>query len=189
LSTGELTDRRRVVLPATAALGGMVIPVILYLLLNPSGDAAHGWGIVIGTDTAFLLGALALVGPAHPTQLRVLLLSVTVFDDAVAVTVIGVAYSDALDLLALAVAAACLLALALFSRRGEWRASVYVLLTAVLWVATLESGLHPSIAGMAAGLVIASRAPRRTDVEQAATLFRAFRQAPLPEVGRSAVRG
>ena len=189
LSTGELTDRRRIALPATAAAGGMLVPALLYLLLNPSGDEAHGWGIVIGTDTAFLLGALALVGPAHPTQLRVLLLSITVFDDAVAVTVIGVAYSGALDAVALAVAAAALAALALVSRAGEWRASVYVVLTGVLWVATLESGLHPSIAGMAAGLVIASRPPRRGDVERAARLFRAFRQAPLPEVGRSAARG
>jgi Na+/H+ antiporter NhaA len=189
LSIGELTDRRRIVLPATAALGGILIPVILYLLLNPSGEASNGWGIVIGTDTAFLLGALALVGPACPTQLRVLLLTLTVFDDAVAVTVIGVAYSDALDPVALAVAAAALVALAVLSGRGEWRASLYALLAVVLWIATLESGLHPSIAGMAAGLAIAARRPRRQEVERAASLFRAFRQAPLPDVGYSAAKG
>jgi len=189
LSVGELTDRRRIVLPATAALGGMLVPIVLYLLLNPSGEAANGWGIVIGTDTAFLLGALAIVGPTCPTQLRVFLLTVTVFDDAVAVTVIGVAYSDAIDLAALAVAATCLVALALFSRRGEWRASVYLLLTVVLWIATVQSGLHPSIAGMAAGLVIAARAPHRREVEHAASLFRAFRQSPLPGVGHSAAKG
>lgn len=189
LSLGELTDRRRIVLPATAALGGMVVPIALFLLLNPSGEATNGWGIVIGTDTAFLLGALALVGPACPTQLRVFLLTLTVFDDAVAVTVIGVVYSDAIDLPALAVAAGCLAALALFSRYGEWRATVYLLLSAALWVATLESGLHPSIAGMVAGLVIAARAPRRQDVERAASLFRAFRQSPLPDVGYSAAKG
>ncbi len=189
LSVGELTDRRRIVLPATAALAGMLVPIALYLSLNPSGEASNGWGIVIGTDTAFLLGALALVGPACPTQLRVFLLSITVFDDAVAVTVIGAAYSDALDPLALAVAAACLAALALLGRLGEWRASVYVLLAVVLWVATLESGLHPSIAGMAAGLAIAARLPRRHEVEHAASLFRAFRQSPLPDVGNSAARG
>ena len=189
LSLGELTDRRRIVLPATAALGGMVVPIALFLLLNPSGEATNGWGIVIGTDTAFLLGALALVGPSCPTQLRVFLLTLTVFDDAVAVTVIGVVYSDAVDLPALAVAAGCLAALALFSRYGEWRATVYLLLSAALWVATLESGLHPSIAGMVAGLVIAARAPRRQDVERAASLFRAFRQSPLPDVGYSAAKG
>jgi Na+/H+ antiporter NhaA len=189
LSVGELTERRRIVLPAAAALGGMLVPIVLYLLLNPSGEAANGWGIVIGTDTAFLLGALALVGPAYPTQLRVFLLTVTVFDDAVAVTIIGVAYSDALDVAALAVAGAALLALALFSRVGQWRASVYVVLTVVLWLATTDSGLHPSIAGMAAGLVIAARPPRRHAVERAASLSRAFRQSPLPDVGRSAAKG
>jgi Na+/H+ antiporter NhaA len=189
LSLGELTQRRRIVVPAVAAVGGMLVPVALYLLLNPSGDEAHGWGIVIGTDTAFMLGALAIVGPACPTQLRVFLLTLTVFDDIVAVAIIGVVYSESLDVVALAVAAACLAALALLSHSGQWRASIYVLVGTVLWVATLESGLHPSIAGMLAGLLIAAKTPRRADVEQAASLFRAFRQSPLPEVGSSAVRG
>lgn len=71
LSMGELTDRRRLAVPGLAALGGLVVPALLYLAVNPSGEAAHGWGVVIGTDTAFLLGALALVGPACPAQLRV----------------------------------------------------------------------------------------------------------------------
>jgi Na+/H+ antiporter NhaA len=189
LSIGELTERRRIVVPALAALGGIVVPIALYLLIAPSGEAARGWGIVIGTDTAFLLGALAIVGPACPTQLRVFLLSLTVFDDAVAVSVIGVAYSDALDVVALAVAAGCLAALVLLSRRGEWRTSVFVVIGVTLWVATYESGLHASIAGMAAGLAIAARPPRRDHVEDAASLFRAFRQSPLPAVGRSAAMG
>lgn len=86
LAVGELTDRRRVLLPVIAGFGGMLVPVILYLLIAPSGEAAGGWGIVIGTDTAFLLGALALVGPSVSTQLRVFLLAVTVVDDIVAVS-------------------------------------------------------------------------------------------------------
>jgi Na+/H+ antiporter NhaA len=189
LSVGELTERRRVVVPAVAAAGGMIVPAVLYLLLNPSGEAANGWGVVIGTDTAFLLGALAVVGPACPTQLRVFLLTLTVFDDIVAVAIIGGVYSESLDGVALLVAAACLAALALLSRRGEWRASVYALVGVVLWVATVESGLHPSIAGMAAGLLIAATPPRRQEVEHAASLFRAFRQSPLPDVGWSAAKG
>ena len=189
LSVGELRDRRSVALPAVAAIGGMVIPALLYLLLNPSGEAARGWGIVIGTDTAFLLGAMAIVGPACPTQLRVFLLTLTVFDDIAAVTIIGVVYSDALDLVALAVAAGCLGALAALSRRAEWRTSLYVVVGLVLWVATVESGLHPSIAGMLGGLLIAARPPRRGDVERAASRFRAFRQSPLPDVGHSARKG
>lgn len=189
LSVGELTDRKRIVVPAVAAFGGMVVPALLYLLVNPSGDAAQGWGIVIGTDTAFMLGALAIVGPACPTQLRVFLLTLTVFDDIVAVSIIGVVYSESLDPVAIAVGAACLVALALLSRRGEWRASIYAAVGVVLWVATFESGLHPSIAGMLAGLTIAARLPERAAVDDATRLFRAFRQSPQPDVGLSARRG
>ena len=94
LAVGELTDRRRIVVPLVAGVGGMVVPAVLYLALNPSGEAARGWGVVIGTDTAFLLGMLALVGPAVSTQLRIFLLTLTVIDDIVAVSVIGVVYSD-----------------------------------------------------------------------------------------------
>ena len=89
LSIGELTERRRVVVPAVAALCGIAVPALLFLAVNPSGEAARGWGVVIGTDTAFLLGALAIVGPRCPTQLRVFLLTLTVFDDIVAVSIIG----------------------------------------------------------------------------------------------------
>jgi Na+/H+ antiporter NhaA len=189
LSIGELTDRRRITVPAVAALAGIAVPALLYLAINPAGEAARGWGVVIGTDTAFLLGALAIVGPACPTQLRVFLLTLTVFDDIVAVSIIGIVYSESLDVAALAVAAACLVVLAVLSRRGEWRAGLYVIPGVVLWVSTLESGLHPSIAGMVAGLLIASRVPERAGVERADSLFRAFRQSPLPDVGHTAQRG
>jgi len=189
LSVGELRDRSRLLLPAVAAACGMLIPALLYLAFNPAGEAARGWGAVIGTDTAFLLGALAIVGPACPTQLRVFLLTLTVFDDIAAVTIIGIVYSGTLDPVALAVAAACLAALAALSRMRQWRSAPYVISGLALWVATVESGLHPSIAGMLAGLLIAARPRERSDVEQAATLFRAFRQSPLAEVGRSARRG
>jgi Na+/H+ antiporter NhaA len=132
---------------------------------------------------------MAIVGPACPTQLRVFLLTLTVFDDIAAVTIIGVVYSDALDLLALAIAVVCLGALAVLSRRAEWRTSLYVVVGLGLWLATVESGLHPSIAGMLGGLLIAARPPRRRDVELAASRFRAFRQSPLPDVGLSARQG
>ena len=189
LSMGELTERRRLALPAIAALAGLAVPAALYLAVNPSGAAADGWGVVIGTDTAFLLGALAVVGPACPTQLRVFLLTVTIFDDIVAVAIIGLVYSESLDVLALVIAAAALVGLAAFGRMRIWWVPAYWALGLVLWVATLESGLHPTIAGMAAGLVIGAHPPRREDVERAASLFRAFRQSPLPDVGYSAKRG
>jgi len=189
LSVGELTDRRRITLPAIAAAGGLVVPALLYLAVNPSGPAANGWGVVIGTDTAFMLGALALVGPACPTQLRVFLLTLTIADDAVAVSVIGAAYTESIDALALALAAGFLAAFALLARLEISRKGIYALVGAALWVATVESGLHPTIAGMAAGLAVGSYLPRRDEVEHAASLFRAFRQSPMASVGYSAKRG
>ncbi len=189
VSVGELTDRRGLIVPTIAAIGGLVVPVALYLALNPSGDAANGWGVVIGTDTAFLFGTLALVGPTASTQLRVFLLAITIVDDVLAVSVIGLVYSESVNVGALLVAAMCAGALALLGRLGLRRTSVFVLIGVVLWLATLKSGLHPTIAGMIAGLTIAARIPERSDVERAASLFRAFSQSPLPSVGRSAKLG
>jgi Na+/H+ antiporter NhaA len=186
LATGELTDRRRVVLPALAGIGGMVVPALLYLLIAPQGEATRGWGIVIGTDTAFLLGALALVGPATATQLRIFLLAVTVVDDVAAVTIIGVVYSESIDISALIVAVAGVAVLVALGLSGVWRTWPYALVAVVVWVATVGSGLHASIAGMVVGLLIPAFAPRREAVEGAATKFRAFRQSPMAEVGRSA---
>ena len=186
LAVGELTDRRRAVLPVLAGIGGMVVPALLYLLIVPDGEATRGWGIVIGTDTAFLLGALALVGPATSTQLRVFLLAVTVVDDIAAVTIIGVVYSESIDISALIVAVAGVAVLVGLGLGGVWRTWPYALVAVVVWVATVSSGLHASIAGMVAGLLIPAFAPMREAVERAATRFRAFRQSPMAEVGRSA---
>ena len=186
LSVGELTDRRKLRLPLLAGLGGMVVPAVLYLLVNASGEAANGWGVVIGTDTAFLLGTLALVGPATSTQLRVFLLTLTVVDDIVAVSVIGLVYSDDLDAVALAVALAAVAVLVALGRSRVWRTWPYALTIVALWLATVASGLHASVAGMVAGLLVPSFAPRRQAVEQAARRFHAFRQSPLADVGRSA---
>lgn len=184
ISMGELSDRQRVMVPVIAGIGGMTVPILLYLAVNPTGEASRGWGIVIGTDTAFLLGVLALVGPAFSTQLRVFLLAVTVVDDIVAVSVIGIAYSDAIGVISLVVAALALAVLPMLDRLAVWRASIYVIVVLVAWVATLKSGVHASIAGMAAGLLVAARPPSRQEAERAARLFRAFRQSPLPIMGQ-----
>lgn len=188
LSVGELTDRKRVTIPLIAGFGGMLIPALIFLLINPSGEAANGWGIVIATDTAFVLGALALVGPKAPTQLRIFLLTLAIVDDIVAITVIGVFYSDAIDPVAVAVATACLVLIASLPKLQIWQTSAYLGLGLVLWVAAFESGLHPTLAGMLAGLLVASTPPDRGRVEQAARSASAFRQSPLPEVARSATR-
>lgn len=185
---GELTDRSRLVVPLVAGMTGMLVPAMIFLALNPSGEQAAGWGAVIGTDTAFLLGVMALVGPAVSTQLRIFLLTLTVIDDIVAVSVIGIVYADDISLGALGVAAACLAALVLLDRAAVWQAAPYVLVVVVLWIATLQSGVHASIAGMLSGLLVPALDPRRSDVEDAARTFRAFRQSPMPGVQRAARR-
>ncbi len=188
LSVGELTEKRRVVIPVLGGIGGMLVPALLFLLLNPSGDAAGGWGIVIATDTAFLLGALAIVGPRVSTQLRIFLLTLAIVDDIVAISVIGIFYSDSINLTAMGIAALLLAAFPLMPRLRIYQGWAYMLLGLALWLATYESGLHPTLAGMLAGLLVVAYQPKRKKVEAAARNARAFRQSPLPEVARSAQR-
>ncbi len=189
LSVGSLEDRRRVVIPGLAGIGGMLVPIVLYLAIAPGGEAAKAWGVVIGTDTAFMLGALAVVGPRFVTQLRVFLLAITVIDDIVAVTVIGVVYSGNINVPELIAALLLGVVLSALTRFGVWRAAPYVLIVLVMWLATLNAGLHASIAGMLGGLLIPARKPSREGVEQAARLFRAFRQSPRADVGKTARKG
>jgi Na+/H+ antiporter NhaA len=188
-SVGELTNPRNAAIPVAAAIGGLTLPALLYLLIAPDGDAANGWGVVIGTDTAFMLGALAVVGPTFATQLRVFLLTLTVIDDIVAVSVIGMFYSDALDPAALGAMLFLGALIASMSRSGVWRAAPYVVVGSGLWLAAVEAGLHASIAGMVGGLLVAAHRPAREAVEGAATRFNAFRQSPDVAVGRSAHQG
>ncbi|HEX5567620.1 MAG TPA: Na+/H+ antiporter NhaA, partial [Streptomyces sp.] len=183
------THRRRAAVPAVAALGGMAIPALVYLAVTSAGPAEHGWGVVISTDTAFMLGALAVVGPRFATQLRIFLLTLTVIDDIVAVTVIGLVYSGSLRLPALLVMSALGAVLALLSRMGVWRAAPYAVVGLGMWLAAFQAGLHASIAGMLGGLLIAAHTPAREEVEKAASRFRAFRQSPMADMGRSARTG
>ncbi|MFE1506786.1 Na+/H+ antiporter NhaA [Streptomyces sp. NPDC058726] len=186
ISVGALAGRRRIMLPAIAGVGGMVVPAGIYLAMAPGGEAAGGWGTVIGTDTAFMLGALAVVGPRFVTQLRVFLLAITVIDDIVAVSVIGLVYSDAVHLPPLLGALALCVVLAALTRLGAWRAAPYLLVVLALWLATLGAGLHASIAGMLGGLLIPAHPPAPDAVDRATRLARAFRQSPRADVGASA---
>lgn len=188
LSVGELTDRHRVTIPVIAGIGGMLLPALIYALLNHGTDAGGGWGIVIATDTAFLLGALAIVGPHLSTQLRIFLLTLAIVDDIVAISVIGIFYSDSLNFVALGISVACLLMFPMLPRLRIYQGWAYALLGFALWVAAYESGLHPTLAGMLAGLLVIAYQPSRKKVEEAAVTARAFRQSPLPEVARSAQR-
>jgi len=186
---GELRDRSRLALPVFAAVGGMVVPVAIYLAFNAGTSSAHGWGAAMSTDTAFALGALALLTPRAATRLRVFLLTLAVVDDLGALIVIAVAYSSSVSVVALAVAIALfavLLALR-FAPVGRRQASIVV--GVALWVALFESGIDPVIAGLAIGLVTSAYPPSREDLERATALTRSFREQPTPELARSAQLG
>ncbi|MDA0179900.1 Na+/H+ antiporter NhaA [Solirubrobacter phytolaccae] len=186
LSMGELTDRTRFTIPALGAVAGLVVPALVYLAFNPSGEAARGWGIAMATDTAFVLGALAVVGPRFPAHLRVFMLSLSVVDDIGALLAIAVFYSEDVTFTPIFVAALCVLALVLVSRVRVFRGPVYLVVGLVLWVAMVESGIHPTLAGVVLGLCVSAYAPRAEDVREAGALARAFGQSPLPALARSA---
>ena len=186
---GELRDRRRVALPVLAGIGGMVVPVLLYLAITRGGPGAHGWGAAMSTDTAFALGVLALVGPRRAERLRVFLLTVVVADDVVALVVIATVYSSGIDWTALGSAAA-LLALALGMRRSGVRGGLpYAVVGIALWGALYRSGVDPLIAGLAMGLLTFAHSPVRSDLEGATKLVRLFREQPTAELMRSARAG
>ena len=186
LALGELVDRSRLRVPLIAALTGIAVPALIFLALNPSGEAAQGWGVAISTDTAFVLGALALLGNAVPTQLRVFLLTLAIVDDVAALAIIAIFYSDDIALTPLVVVAASAAALIALGRLHVWRGPAYFAVGTVLWVAMLESGVHPAIAGVVIAACIPVYPPRREEVERAAGLATAFRQSPVPELARSA---
>jgi Na+:H+ antiporter, NhaA family len=168
LTTGELRQPRAAALPAIAALGGMAVPALLYLAINSSGEAARGWGIPMATDIAFALGVLALVGRGLPASLKSFLLALAIVDDIGAILVIAVFYSGSIAVLPL-LAAAGLLALILVLQRLQVRWTVvYVLLGVGVWLATFQSGVHATIAGVALGLAtpaVPFQRPRAVSLE------------------------
>jgi Na+/H+ antiporter NhaA len=188
LDLGSLRERRRITLPLFAALGGMTVPVLIYLAFNAGGDGADGWGAAMSTDTAFALGVLALVARGA-TRLRVRLLTLTVIDDLVALLVIATVYTETVDAVALAVAGGLfVLLLALRYAPVSWRPAAWLLGVGV-WVALHESGVDPLLAGLAVGLAVSAYAPARTDLERVTELTRSFREQPTPELARSAQLG
>jgi Na+/H+ antiporter NhaA len=186
---GELRDRRRLALPVVAGIGGMIVPIAIYLALNAGRPSAHGWGAAMSTDTAFALGMLALVGRSLPARLRTYLLTVTVVDDFVALAVIAVFYSEQVRLRALVIALALFGATLLVRALGVRQGFVYVLLAASVWVALLKSGIEPVVVGLAMGLLTYASPAARSDLERATDLFRLFREQPTPELARSASIG
>ncbi len=162
---GDLRDRRTVAVPALGALGGLAVPVLLYLAITAGDDVMHGWGVVMSTDTAFLVGVLALFGPACPDRLRLFLLTLAIVDDIGAITVMAIAYTPAVDGVALAVAGALVVALLVLRAVGVWRLLPYALVGLALWFAVHASGVHATLAGVVVGLVVPATLPRREHVE------------------------
>ncbi|MDJ0348476.1 Na+/H+ antiporter NhaA [Cryobacterium sp. PH29-G1] len=186
LVVGDLSDPRRAAVPIAAAAAGLAVPALVYLALNPSGAAAAAWGVVISTDTAFLLGVLALVGPRGSQQLRLFLLTLAVADDIGALTVIALFYTDHLEWGPLLLAAGGIAIMATLARLKIGRGPLYFVLGTAVWVATVASGVHPTIAGVVIALLTPAFIPRRLGVAAAARAVTTYRQDPGPRYARAA---
>ncbi|SDQ15161.1 Na+/H+ antiporter NhaA [Actinopolyspora saharensis] len=185
---GEMRNRRMVAVPLLAALGGLALPAVLYLVINAGGPGAIGWGIPIATDTAFVLGMLALVGPRCPDPLRVFLLTLAVVDDVGAIGVVAIVYTNEISVSAL-VAAVVLFVLVLVVRWiGIRWAPLFTALAVVIWVLTVESGLHPTVVGLALGALVRVHVPPDARVLRVGELAQAFTRNPTPERGHAARR-
>ncbi|QCB95217.1 Na+/H+ antiporter NhaA [Cellulomonas shaoxiangyii] len=194
VTRGELRDPRTVAVPALGALGGLLVPVAVFLLVEGGGEGAHGWGVVMSTDTAFLVGVLALFGPRCPDRLRLFLLTLAIVDDIGAIVAMAVFYTDEVDLLALAVAGLLVVALLVLRARGVWQLTPYVVVGLALWGSVLASGVHATIAGVLVGLLVPTSLPRdgrRDDVAVHAFRFLdeggAVREHAAERAGRAAV--
>lgn len=186
---GELTERSRAAVPVIAAIAGLTLPAVIFLLFNPSGDDARAWGVVISTDTAFLVGALAIIAPKYPARLRTFLLTLAVVDDIGALIAIAVFYSEKIRVLPLVGAAVLLLALyAVRYLPAGGRGPAYSILGVGLWLALYAGGVHPTLGGVAVALLIPVFTPERQRVEAAVEVIRAFRQSPNSEYARAASR-
>lgn len=147
-TTGSLASRRSATLPVAAAIGGMAIPALLYLLIVPTGGWSRGWGVPMATDTAFAVALIAMMGRRVPVELRVFLTAAAIVDDIGAITVVAFYYSGELNYMALAVALATIVALSMLLRFGIYRVAPYALLGVVLWLFLHEAGLHATLAGV-----------------------------------------
>jgi Na+/H+ antiporter NhaA len=186
---GELRDRRRLMLPFAAGLGGMAVPIAIYLAFNGGGSAAHGWGAAMSTDTAFALGMLSIVGRRFPNSLRAFVLTVAVVDDLVALIVIALVFTGAVNRVALGVGVGMFAIVLLARSRRVTNGGVYAVLGAVTWVAILKSGVDPIVVGLAMGLLTIAYPAARSDLEHATDLFRVFREQPTSELQQSARAG
>ncbi len=151
---GALSNPRQAALPAFAALGGVVVPAVIYFAINFGTPAlSRGWAVPTATDIAFAVGVLALLGRRVPAELRVLLLALAIIDDIAAIVIIALFYSSGVTVAGLLMAAGGVVLTVLFQRVGIRSAWVYVLPGLVVWSGMVIAGVHPAIAGVILGLV------------------------------------
>ena len=158
LLEGQLSKPSQVVLPGAAAIGGMVVPALIYWFINKDyPDALGGWAIPMATDIAFALGVLALLGKRVPVSLKLFLMTLAIIDDLGAIIVIAVFYSSELSGVSLLLAAACLIALIAMNRMGVIKVAPYMIVGLILWVCVLKSGVHATLAGVTLAFCIPLR--------------------------------
>ena len=155
LVEGELSDKRNIILPGVGAIGGMLVPALIYAYFNYNDPAAmKGWAIPAATDIAFALGVLSLLGSRVPISVKIFLTSLAIFDDIGAILIIAVFYTSKISAFALAVVAICIPILFLMNRKHVESRSVYIMVGVVMWVAMLKSGVHATLAGVILAMFI-----------------------------------
>ncbi len=165
LVTGELNTKRAASLPAAAAIGGMIVPALIYFAFNQSGDATAGWGIPMATDIAFAVGVVSLLGTRVSTSLKIFLLTLAIVDDIGAIIVIALFYTEKLSVGWLIVAFLVVFVTTLLKAVKIWYMPIYIILGFILWYAVFESGVHATIAGVIMGLLAPARPLLDTDDE------------------------
>ncbi len=164
LVEGELRDPRTAALPAIAAVGGMLVPALIYVAVNAGGDGVRGWGIPMATDIAMTIGVVSLLGSRVAPSLKLFLLALAIVDDIGAILVIAIFYADKIDLGSLGVAVVLVGLVALMRWAGVRSVALYVLVGAGLWLALHDAGLHATLAGVILGLMAPTRPYRRREL-------------------------
>lgn len=162
---GELSRPANVLLPALGAVGGIVVPVAVFVWFNAGNpEAMRGWAIPAATDIAFALGILMLLGSRVPVSLKIFLVSLAIFDDIGAIVIIAIFYTVNLSILALVVSTACLIVLGIMNYRGVSKVAPYILVGVIMWTAVLKSGVHATLAGVALAAFIPMRDSQDSEV-------------------------